>query len=1020
MKKIILLAALTILAYGLNAQVTELWGTFHSGYTQGAVFKLDTKKDFQHIINIPNEGNSSSSSLTEVSEGIFYGMTRQGGSSNKGVIFSYNETDSKYEVLYSFNGSDGQEPYGSLTYASDGLLYGVTSRGGAHGAGVIFSYDTEENIYQVLYHCTVDIPYPAGTLLEGRDRKLYGTTQSYYVDAFSQGSIFSFDPTTKSLTQLYRLTGKDGEDPSGALIEGSDGLLYGTTFSGGNSDNGVIFSLKISDGTYTKLHDLNETDGSNPTGALTLATDGNLYGAAYAGGENGDGVLFKYDLSSEIFTAIHHFERYVNGKTPIGSLIERANGKLYGLTSNGSTYKRGYRGVLFSYDLNEAKFKVEYSFLSERELSQGSFTKGKNGKLYAITSKSDESGFGMIYSYDPSTSHYTSLYKLSSPWGNGPTGYLIQAKDGMLYGVTSNGGANHCGVIFRINPSDNSYTKLYDFESKTGKLPSGSLLEGNNGSLYGITRTGGNGNNSDREEGGGVIFEYNLNDNSYTVLHHFDKSIGEVPVGSLIKASDGKLYGTTTRGGEIEMGVIYSYDLNGAGYSKLADFNTIRSSVGLSALVEGDDHLLYGTTAVFADLFSFNPMTNELIKRHEFSHKDDGENTPVTTLLKAKDGKLYGTTMRGGSKDKGVIFSYNPVNHKYTKLYDFNGVNGEGPNGKLQEDQEGILYGMTKRGGAYDSGVIFRFNTSDNSLTKVHDFKENKYPNSVNSLGTLLRVIKCEPELDMRSLPDQTVDCNFEGPTLNDDCLGKLTNPEANEWIFEEGVSKDIIWTYNDVSGYNIQATQSITFDDVKAPVPTLKELPQIVSGTDVLESDITIPTATDDCSSNITVTHDIEFPITESVKINWTFDDNHGNRSSQTQNVTIQLSPNPKPTPTPEPKPKPSPKPEPTPEPEPEPSPEPDPEPTPEPEPNPEPISSDENDVLSVKDEEGNDFIVYPNPASGHITIKSTSHQLIKILSLDGVVQLSTYKKTIDISALSNGVYLIMHDGRYTRLIKE
>ena len=72
-------------------------------------------------------------------------------------------------------------------------------------------------------------------------------------------------------------------------------------------------------------------------------------------------------------------------------------------------------------------------------------------------------GLGVIFSFDPSTSTYTKLKDFDNTNGANPYGSLIQANDGKLYGMTSEGGSSNYGVIFSFDPSSSTYTKLDGF-----------------------------------------------------------------------------------------------------------------------------------------------------------------------------------------------------------------------------------------------------------------------------------------------------------------------------------------------------------------------------------------------------------------------------------------------------------------------------------------------------------------------------------------------------------------------------
>ena len=90
--------------------------------------------------------------------------------------------------------------------------------------------------------------------------------------------------------------------------------------------------------------------------------------------------------------------------------------------------------------------------------------------------------------------------------------------------------------------------------------------------------------------------------------------------------------------------------------------------------------------------------------------------------MQASDGKLYGMTVSGGSGSCGVVFSFDPVSSTYTKLKDFDNTNGANPYGNLMQASDGKLYGMTHDGGSSDLGVIFSFDPSTSTYTKLIDY----------------------------------------------------------------------------------------------------------------------------------------------------------------------------------------------------------------------------------------------------------------------------------------------------------
>ena len=548
-------------------------------------------------------------------------------------------------------------PLGSLLQASDGKLYGMTSLGGSTGSGVIFSLDPSTSNYTKLK----DLPY-------------------------ASGNDPALDPPT---------------GPTGSLMQASDGKLYGMTTFGGNNSVGIIFSFDPSSSTYTKLVDLDITNGANPTGSLMQATNGKLYGLAAWGGSNGYGVIFSFDPSTSIYAKLKDFDD-INGAHPKGSLIQASDGKLYGIASY----------VIFSFNPPDSGYTTLHGFDAGGS-SIGSLMQAIDGKLYGMTS-------GDIFSFVPSTSTYTKLMAFgTNEKGTGGTAGLIKASDGILYGMASGGGSNGAGVIFSFEPSAGTYTKLKDFDNTNGASPYGSLIQASDGKLYGLTHDGGS-------NGVGVIFSFDPLSSTYTKLKDFDTADGIDPYGSLMQASDGKLYGMTYRGGSNTDGVIFSFDPSSATYKKLMDFaNSNGANPEGGSLIQAGNGKLYGLTSAGGSsgdgvIFSFDPVSSTYAKLKDFDITDGRD--PFASLIQAGDGKLYGMTHAGGSGDYGVIFSFDPASSTYIKLKEFDKTDGNDPEGNFMQASDGKLYGMTLYGGTNDDGVIFSFDPATSTFKKLKDF----------------------------------------------------------------------------------------------------------------------------------------------------------------------------------------------------------------------------------------------------------------------------------------------------------
>jgi len=272
-------------------------------------------------------------------------------------------------------------------------------------------------------------------------------------------------------------------------------------------------------------------------GKLVSAPDGNFYGLAF-GGQGSGGGLFKINPLTNAFTDVCDVPN-IHLWNPTGNVTLANNGKLYATAPLGDSSCQ--HGGIFCYDVNANQTYTVYCFDStglSGSNASSTLLLANNGLLYGFNGEG-ANGYGVIFSFDPITNSYLDIYNMDNINGGGTASSMIQANNSLLYGMTSGGGTSNDGVIFSFDISTNTYTKLVDFTGSNGATPSGIPLEVNDSLLYGLTSIGGT-------ENAGVIYCYNINSNTYSVVHNFDTLTGNIyPRGSLIQASNGKLYGTT-------------------------------------------------------------------------------------------------------------------------------------------------------------------------------------------------------------------------------------------------------------------------------------------------------------------------------------------------------------------------------------------------------------------------------------------------------------------------------------------
>jgi uncharacterized repeat protein (TIGR03803 family) len=176
-------------------------------------------------------------------------------------------------------------------------------------------------------------------LLEGTDGVLYGT--AYSSDGPGNGNIFRLNKDGSGFAVLKTFAGTpEGQNPRAGLLEGSDGMLYGTTSKGGSNFYGSVFRIH-KDGTgFETLHSFSVAagDGITPYGGLIEASDGSLYGTTYQGGIFNLGTVFKLNKNGNGYAIIQHLG---SGAHPLSGVHEGTDAALYGCSSTGGTIGLG-------------------------------------------------------------------------------------------------------------------------------------------------------------------------------------------------------------------------------------------------------------------------------------------------------------------------------------------------------------------------------------------------------------------------------------------------------------------------------------------------------------------------------------------------------------------------------------------------------------------------------------------------------------------------------------------------------
>lgn len=357
-------------------------------------------------------------------------------------------------ALYAFtNGLDGSQPYAGLTLGSDGNFYGTCLNGGSNHFGTVFKITPGGALTTLCSFSFIDGYQPTAALVQGSDGNLYGTTfeggtSVEFGAEYGYGTVFQIS-TNGAFNSLYSFTnGIDGASPYAGLAQGLGGVFYGVTAYGGSNNNGAVFQI-TSGGALTALYSFtNGVDGSQSRAALTLAGDGSFYGTAYAGGSNGQGVVFHLNAAGALIP-LRSFKGGNEGANPLGQLLLWTNGVLYGTTYAGGASNLG---TVFKITTS-GSFSNLYAFTGGMDGANpgAGLAAGIDGNFYGVTYGGGPNGAGGIFKITPQGA-LTPLY-LFTGGNDGASSYatLVQGNDGDFYGTTSEGGPKDDGVVFQIN-----------------------------------------------------------------------------------------------------------------------------------------------------------------------------------------------------------------------------------------------------------------------------------------------------------------------------------------------------------------------------------------------------------------------------------------------------------------------------------------------------------------------------------------------------------------------------------------
>jgi uncharacterized repeat protein (TIGR03803 family) len=390
------------------------------------------------------------------------------------LVFSLaTATATTTNVIFSFQGSDGEYADTDLETNNAGNIYGTTVLGGDFGGGTVFQLSPTPNgwVHTVLYSFTGGTdggePYKGVTL--DREGNLYGTAVTGGSGSCEGGCgvVYKLSNTGGTWTQtvIHAFTGgNDGSGPGARVTVDRAEEIFGMTPTGGAYGLGTIYIIRHAPSgawTFKVIHTFTGgTDGATGSAGRMILRNGHLYGAATTGGRHGSGVVFEltpravgeWDLKT-----IYSFRGQPDGSFPYGALLFDRSGNIYG-----TTYYGGANGIGAVYKLSprpvgEWREQVIHSFQQGTDGNSpiSNLVSDPAGNLYGTTSEGGL-GSGTIFKLTPAGGGNwteTVVHAFGGP-PDGAFSYNGMVVDGFgnLYGATVHGGNNDDGSVYKFMP----------------------------------------------------------------------------------------------------------------------------------------------------------------------------------------------------------------------------------------------------------------------------------------------------------------------------------------------------------------------------------------------------------------------------------------------------------------------------------------------------------------------------------------------------------------------------------------
>lgn len=649
--------------------ITSKYGAREPGANNGggAIFRYDILSKKTYLIRKYSDedilGYNLHSKMVKMNN-LLYGVCANGGKYGYGCIFSIDPSDDSYQVVYDLNGTtDGGKPSCGL-FVDGNKLYG----GGKYGNGaeglVIFCYDIATKSYKTLVNENAAVGHDISGLYLRNGKLYFSYGSSIYVmgDPLNSNNYTShfigLGANTAIGTKAYDFTYRNG-----------DGRWYVVFEKGGANDHGSIGRMIYSQSGVTNIHSFQGgTLGRDPNVKLTDGLNGDMYGIAYGNSGTEETVLFKIN-DIGVYSVLHYFNNYDDGSdTKVAPVL--VGSKLFGI----SEYQGKYGcGTVWSYDLGSGDFHVEayLGFPEGKSPMEGLTLVPGSNQYKLVTFQGGEYRKGTIQTYDLNTHAFTKNVDFNDVDFTYCTHKPIIYNNKEYYLVAANGQRSAYNAFYLLVEFNSDGT----FKTVIPIAPSSDILERINGIV------GGNIIQENNMIYGGshrLLWQIDLDSNTYSTLYQFDVNVDGELVNYLQKKGDSLITITNSKGVNGK-GTLFLYNINDQSHSVIYDVDASVDNHHTSFSVYMDKLIMYKQeigqlTSIYTLPIEANASMTKIAEIDSTSNGYD-----LGSLLQIYNGKLYGATNKGGLNDKGGIFTMDLQTNTISQLINFTRETGHHP-----------------------------------------------------------------------------------------------------------------------------------------------------------------------------------------------------------------------------------------------------------------------------------------------------------------------------------------------------